>query len=112
MEKSGRSKSFSTNEINLLIMSVESNKKVVESKKKRTVTNKEKAKMWEKIALSFNSQTIEGINRDAKVLKEKWTNLKRVCDGEKLLFRQDEFVLCWIFSRISSSNRTTVFLED
>jgi hypothetical protein len=78
MEKSGRSKSFSTNEINLLIMSVESNKKVVESKKKRTVTNKEKAKMWEKIALSFNSQTIEGINRDAKVLKEKWTNLKRV----------------------------------
>jgi hypothetical protein len=78
MEKSGRSKSFSTNEINLLIMSVESNKKVVESKKKRTVTNKEKAKMWKKIALSFNSQTIEGINRDAKVLKEKWTNFKRV----------------------------------
>jgi hypothetical protein len=34
--------------------------------------------MWEKIALSFNSQTTEGINRDAKVLKEKWTNLKRV----------------------------------
>jgi hypothetical protein len=34
--------------------------------------------MWEKIALSFNSQTIESINRDAKVLKEKWTNLKRV----------------------------------
>jgi hypothetical protein len=46
-------------------------------KKKRTVTNKEKAKMWEKIALSFNSQTI-GVNRDAKVLKEKWTNFKRV----------------------------------
>ncbi|CAH1366425.1 unnamed protein product [Tenebrio molitor] len=33
--------------------------------------------MWEKIALSFNSQTI-GVNRDAKVLKEKWTNFKRV----------------------------------
>jgi hypothetical protein len=34
--------------------------------------------MWGNIALSFNSQTIEGINRDAKVLKEKWTNFKRV----------------------------------
>jgi hypothetical protein len=47
-------------------------------KKTGTVTNKEKAKVWGNIALSFNSQTIEGINRDAKVLKEKWTNLKRV----------------------------------
>jgi hypothetical protein len=36
-----------------------------------TVTNKEKAKMWKKNTLSFNSQTIEGINRDVKVLKEK-----------------------------------------
>jgi hypothetical protein len=37
-------------------------------KKTGTVTNKEKAKMW------FNSQTTE----IQKVLKEKWTNLKRV----------------------------------
>jgi hypothetical protein len=48
MEKSGRSKNFFTNEINLLVMLVDSNKKVVESKKTGTVTNKEKAKMWEK----------------------------------------------------------------
>jgi hypothetical protein len=44
MEKSGHSKNFSTNEINLLMMLV------VESKKKtETVTNKEKTKMWEKL---------------------------------------------------------------
>jgi hypothetical protein len=84
-------------------MLVDSNKKVVESKKTGTVTNKEKAKMWEKITLSFNPQTIEGINRDVKVLKEMWTNSKRVCDGEKLRFRQDQFVLGWIFTpRISN----------
>jgi hypothetical protein len=72
-------------------------------KKTGTVTNKEKAKMWEKITLSFNPQTIEGINRDVKVLKEMWTNSKRVCDGEKLRFRQDQFVLGWIFTpRISN----------
>jgi hypothetical protein len=47
-------------------------------KKTGAVTNREKGKMWEKIALSFNSQTTEGINRETKVLKEKWTNLKRV----------------------------------
>jgi hypothetical protein len=79
MEKhSGRSKNFSTSEVNLLVRLVDSNKKVVESKKTGAVTNREKGKMWEKIALSFNSQTTEGINREAKVLKEKWTNLKRV----------------------------------
>jgi hypothetical protein len=40
-------------------MLVDSNKKVVESKKKtETVINNEKTKMWEKIALSFNSQTL------------------------------------------------------
>jgi phosphoribosyl-AMP cyclohydrolase len=85
--KSGRSKNFSTNEINLLIMLVDSNKKVAESKKTGTVTNKEKAKIWGKIALSFNSQTIEGINRDAKVLK---VDQFQTCDGEKIRFRQDQ----------------------
>jgi hypothetical protein len=80
-------------------------------KKNRDSNQQRENKNVGKIAVSFNSQTIESINRDAKVLKEKWTNLKHVCDGEKLLFRQGEFVLCWIFSRISSNNRTTVFLE-
>jgi hypothetical protein len=59
MEQSGRSKNFSTNEINLLVMLGDSKKKLLSQKKTGTLTNKEKAKMWGNIALSFNSQTIE-----------------------------------------------------
>jgi hypothetical protein len=77
-KQSGRSKNFSTNEINLLVRLVDSNTKVVESKKNRGCNEQRERKNGGKIALSFSSQTIEGINRDAKLLKEKWTNLKRV----------------------------------
>jgi hypothetical protein len=48
-KQSGRSKNFSTNEINLLVGLVDSNTKVVESKKTEVVTNKEKGKMGEKL---------------------------------------------------------------
>jgi hypothetical protein len=41
--------------------------------------------MWGNIALSFNSQTIEGINRDARKVDQFQT-----CDGEKIRFRQDQ----------------------
>jgi hypothetical protein len=79
MEKhSGRSKNFSTNEVNLLVRLVDSQQKSCGVKKNKGCNKQGKGKNVGKIALSFNSQTIEGINRDAKVLKEKWTNLKRV----------------------------------
>ncbi|KAJ8951916.1 hypothetical protein NQ317_019592 [Molorchus minor] len=77
MEKIKRTRcnNFTANEIEVLLTLVESHKGVVECKKTDAVTNGEKEKEWEKIAIKFNSAV--GTGRTSKHLRNKWDAWKK-----------------------------------
>ncbi|XP_037961112.1 myb/SANT-like DNA-binding domain-containing protein 4 [Teleopsis dalmanni] len=74
---SKRATNFTKSEEDLLIRLVLTEKNILENKKTDAITAKKKAATWEKVAYKFNASS-ENPNRTAKILKEKYTNIKRL----------------------------------
>nr|CAI5859366.1 unnamed protein product [Callosobruchus analis] len=77
MEKPKRAYNFSKDEEYLLISSVDKYKHIIKCKTSGATTWREKDKAWEKIAEEFNCKCTNNGRRSAKVLKEKYKNLKK-----------------------------------
>lgn len=79
MEKGTRCKNFAPNEIDLLTALVSKYRNILECKKSGVVSNNQKKLVWQKLAKEFNSisASTEESQRSAKVLKDKWSNIKK-----------------------------------
>ena len=86
-EKKRKQKSFSQNEIEVLVSEVECNSKVLCGALNGAFTNKKKDMFWERVAIAVNAASSQ--RRSMSAVRKKWCDLKSSAKKAVALHRRD-----------------------